>query len=74
MQDVERGRGERVIGHGRQGEGGDARVVMGQTDEVDGGQVVEVDGGVRPTGPCDAGPEMDVVARVEEILLWGDDA
>lgn len=46
----------------------DARVIMGQTDQIDPRQVMQVDRRVGTTGARDPGPEMDVIARVEEIL------
>lgn len=58
-------------GKGRRGGGGNARVVMGQADEMDGREGVEVEGRLRQPGRGDAGPEMDVVAGVEEVLDTG---
>lgn len=43
-------------------------MIMRQTNQIDPRQVMEVDGGIGYTGPCDAGTEMDMVSCVEEIL------
>lgn len=43
-------------------------MIMRQTDQIDPRQVMQVDGRVGTTGARDPGPEMDVIACVEEIL------
>lgn len=60
-----------LIGHGEAGGkgGGEyARMVMRQTDEIYPGQVMELDRWVRSPGPRHPGPQMHMVARVQEIL------
>lgn len=44
------------------------RMIMRQTDEIDPRQIMQVDRRVRQPGPRDPRSEMDMVARVEEIL------
>lgn len=43
-------------------------MIMRQTDKIDPRQVMQVDSRVRQPGPCNPRPEMDMVARVEEVL------
>ena len=43
-------------------------MIMGQTDQIDPRQVMQVDRRVGTTGARDPGPKMDVIACVEEIL------
>lgn len=45
-------------------------VVVREEDGVDVREVVEVEGRVREAGAGYAGPEVDVVAGVEEVGLW----
>lgn len=48
--------------------GDHTRMIMRQTDKIDPGQVMQVDSRVRQSGPRNPRPEMDMVARVEEVL------
>ena len=41
---------------------------MAQTNQIDPGQFMQIDRRVRQPGSRDAGSEMDMVARVEEVL------
>ena len=46
----------------------DSRMIMTQTNQIDPGQFMQIDRRVRQPCPRDARSEMDMVARVEEIL------
>ena len=46
----------------------DSRMIMTQTNQIDPGQLMQIDRRVRQPCPRDAGSEMDMVARMEEIL------
>lgn len=48
--------------------GDHTRMIMRQTDKIDPRQVMQVDSRVRQSGPRNPRPEMDMVARVEEVL------
>ena len=43
-------------------------MIMTQTNQIDPRQLMQIDRRVRQPCPRDAGSEMDMVARVEEIL------
>ena len=43
-------------------------MIMAQTNQIDPRQLMQIDRRIRQPCPRDAGSEMDMIARVEEIL------